>query len=233
MREHGGHPQVRHWLNQVADEIGEEADDDTLVLTLQRWIDEDRKTTALKALEGMIWEAGYRDADFYRPHLSRCGAAPARLARSGIPLYVLLRPAPAQKLFFAHSACRRPHRLDLRLVRYPDRRQAREQQLSQDRRRIGLPAPQILFLSDVAEELDAAGRAGMHTALLDRLPDHPTRAAAWKWASTSAWKRSTRSFSAEPPRRCPSTAPAPAPAHPHASAAPPSVCCSRCCQPSR
>ena len=32
----------------------------------------------------------------------------------------------------------------------------------------------ILFLSDVVEELDAAGRAGMHTALLDRLPDYPT-----------------------------------------------------------
>ena len=40
--------------------------------------------------------------------------------------------------------------------------------------RIGVPAPEILFLSDVIEELDAAKRAGMRTALLDRLEDYPT-----------------------------------------------------------
>ena len=64
VREHGGHPQVRHWLNQVADEIGEDVPDEVLITTLQTWIDEDRKHTALKALQGMIWEDGYRTADF-------------------------------------------------------------------------------------------------------------------------------------------------------------------------
>lgn len=64
VREHGNHPQVRHWLNQVADEIGEDVPDDVLITTLQTWIDEDRKHTALKALQGLIWGDGYKIADF-------------------------------------------------------------------------------------------------------------------------------------------------------------------------
>lgn len=174
VREHGGHPQVRHWLNQVADEIGEEASDDKLVLTLQQWIDEDRKTTALKALEGMIWEAGYRDADF----TAHIYPDAARLLRAwhdaGIPLYVYSSGSvPAQKLFFAHSDAGDLTGLisgwfDTQVG--PKRESNSYRKIAES---IGLPPPQILFLSDVVEELDAAGRAGMHTVLVDRLSDYP------------------------------------------------------------
>ena len=37
---------------------------------------------------------------------------------------------------------------------------------------IGLEAAQIVFLSDVVEELDAAREAGLHTVLVDRLEDY-------------------------------------------------------------
>ncbi|PTA83866.1 acireductone synthase, partial [Kosakonia sp. H7A] len=147
-REHGGHPQVRHWLNQVADEIGEEASDDKLVLTLQQWIDEDRKTTALKALEGMIWEAGYRDADF----TAHIYPDAARLLRAwhdaGIPLYVYSSGSvPAQKLFFAHSDAGDLTGLisgwfDTQVG--PKRESNSYRKIAES---IGLPAPQILFLS--------------------------------------------------------------------------------------
>jgi enolase-phosphatase E1 len=42
-------------------------DDAMIVETLQGWIEQDRKHTALKALQGMVWEAGYRDGDFTAP----------------------------------------------------------------------------------------------------------------------------------------------------------------------
>jgi enolase-phosphatase E1 len=38
---------------------------------------------------------------------------------------------------------------------------------------IGAPAGEILFLSDVVEELDAAREAGMRTQLIDRPQDYP------------------------------------------------------------
>ena len=49
VREHGNDPDVRRWLDQVAIENGGVCSDDMIVETLQGWIDEDRKHTALKA----------------------------------------------------------------------------------------------------------------------------------------------------------------------------------------
>ena len=76
-----------------------------IVEALQGWIDEDRKHTALKALQGMIWADGYRNADFTAPHLSRRRARAARAGTTpGMPLYVYSSGSvPAQKLFFGHS----------------------------------------------------------------------------------------------------------------------------------
>ena len=66
-------PEVRRWLDAVAAEHGAHLRRRVIVETLQGWIDQDRKHTALKALQGMIWEAGYRSARLHRAHLSGCG----------------------------------------------------------------------------------------------------------------------------------------------------------------
>ncbi|RZA26001.1 MAG: acireductone synthase, partial [Lysobacteraceae bacterium] len=63
----GDDPEVRRWLDAVAIEHGSICSDPVIVETLQGWIDQDRKHTALKALQGMIWEAGYRNAEFAAP----------------------------------------------------------------------------------------------------------------------------------------------------------------------
>ena len=63
----GKEPAVRRWLDAVAAENGGMCDDRMIVEVLQGWIDEDRKHTALKALQGMIWLDGYRNADFTAP----------------------------------------------------------------------------------------------------------------------------------------------------------------------
>lgn len=175
VREHGNHPQVRHWLNQVADEVGEDADDDTLVAALQRWIDEDRKNTALKALQGMIWEDGYRTADF-TAHIYPDAARRLReWHAAGIPIYVYSSGSvPAQKLFFAHSDA---GDLSGLVSDWFDTEIGGKRESNSYRRiaeKIGLPAGEVLFLSDVVEELDAATRAGMKTSLLDRVQDYPT-----------------------------------------------------------
>ena len=38
---------------------------------------------------------------------------------------------------------------------------------------VGMEPPELLFLSDVVEELDAARVAGMQTVLVDRREDYP------------------------------------------------------------
>ena len=52
VRDHRDDPEVRRWLDVVATEHGSICSDDVIVETLQGWIDQDRKHTALKALQG-------------------------------------------------------------------------------------------------------------------------------------------------------------------------------------
>src|ERR1700739_2770394 len=62
---HGDKPEVQHWLHEAAKETGiAEAPRQEVIELLLLWIDEDRKSTALKALEGMIWKEGYESGDF-------------------------------------------------------------------------------------------------------------------------------------------------------------------------
>ncbi|MBP3985120.1 acireductone synthase [Pseudoxanthomonas helianthi] len=174
VREHGHEAEVRRWLDQVAVENGGMCQDEMIVETLQGWIDEDRKHTALKALQGRIWEAGYRDADF-TAHIYP-DAAPALRGwhGSGLPLYVYSSGSvPAQKLFFGHSDA---GDLTALFSDWFDTEVGGKREAASYRRiaeAIGVPAGEILFLSDVVEELDAAREAGLQTVLIDRLQDYP------------------------------------------------------------
>lgn len=171
---HGKQEEVRHWLDAVAIEHGGICSDEVIVETLQGWIDQDRKHTALKALQGMIWEAGYRDAEFTAPLYADVAPALRQWHDSGLPLYVYSSGSvPAQKLFFGHSEAG-----DLTALfsgwfdtEVGGKRDAGSYQAIAGR--IGLDASQILFLSDVVEELDAARTAGMRTVLVDRREDYP------------------------------------------------------------
>lgn len=172
--EHGGEPEVRKWLDAVAVENGGMCQDEMIVETLQGWIDQDRKHTALKALQGMVWEAGYRDADF-TAHIYP-DAAPALRAwhAAGHPLYVYSSGSvPAQKLFFGHSDA---GDLTPLVSGWFDTEIGGKREAGSYRRiaeAIDVPASEILFLSDVVEELDAAREAGLRTVLLDRRQDYP------------------------------------------------------------
>ena len=175
VRARGHEPEVRRWLDAVAVEHGAVCSDDTVVEILQGWIDEDRKHTALKALQGMIWSDGYRSVDF-TAHIYPDASAQLRTWHdAGLPLAVYSSGSvPAQKLFFGHSDAGDLTGLfsgwfDTEVGHKRDADSYRE-----IARRLDRPAHDILFLSDVVEELDAARDAGLRTVLIDRLQDYPT-----------------------------------------------------------
>jgi enolase-phosphatase E1 len=174
VRERGQQPEVRHWLDQVALENGGLCQDPMIVETLQGWIDEDRKHTALKALQGMIWEAGYASADFTAPVYPDAVAALRRWHADGHALAVYSSGSvPAQKLLFAHTDA---GDLTGLFSGWFDttvggkREAASYARIASD---LGTPASEIVFLSDVVAELDAAREAGMRTVLVDRASDYP------------------------------------------------------------
>jgi enolase-phosphatase E1 len=170
----GDSPEVRRWLDAVAAENGGMCDDRMVVEVLQGWIDEDRKHTALKALQGMVWSDGYRNADFTAHIYPDAAPALRRWKDAGLPLYVYSSGSvPAQKLFFGHSDA---GDLTPLFSGWFDTEVGGKRTADSYRRiaeAIGQEPANILFLSDVVEELDAAREAGMQTALIDRREDYP------------------------------------------------------------
>lgn len=175
IRAHAQTPEVRRWLDAVAVEIAADAcDDGVIVETLQGWIDEDRKHTALKALQGMIWEAGYRDGDFTAPLYPDVLPALQAWHASGHRLAVYSSGSvPAQKLLFSHTETGDITPL---FSGFFDTEVGGKREAASYRtiaQRLGQPPEAILFLSDVVAELDAARDAGLRTVLLDRREDYP------------------------------------------------------------
>lgn len=170
----GREPAVRKWLDLVAAENGSMCNDAMIVEVLQGWIDQDRKHTALKALQGMVWADGYRNADF-TAHIYPDVAPALRAWRAaGVPLYVYSSGSvPAQRLFFGHSDA--GDLTGLFAGWFDTEIGGKREPGSYERiaEAIGAPASEILFLSDVVEELDAAREAGLATLLVDRRDDYP------------------------------------------------------------
>lgn len=175
VRRHGHEPDVRRWLDAVAIEIAASTcQDPVIVETLQGWIDEDRKHTALKALQGMVWEAGYRDRDFTAPLYPDVAPALRDWHAAGHPLAVYSSGSvPAQKLLFAHTDAGdlTPLFRGFFDTEVGGKREADSYRAIADR--LGASPGDILFLSDVVAELDAARDAGLRTVLLDRREDYP------------------------------------------------------------
>ena len=141
---------------------------------LQQWIVEDRKATPLKALQGMIWKAGY-ESGAYTAHLYPEVADCLRAWRAqGLPLYVYSSGSiAAQKLFFGYSDA---GDLTPLFSGYFDTTSGGKREVQSYRNiaaAIGEPANELLFLSDIVEELDAARDAGFQTILLDREQSAP------------------------------------------------------------
>ena len=174
VRERGHDPEVRRWLDQAAIENGAVCSDAVIVETLQGWIDQDRKHTALKALQGLIWREGYERGD-YRGHVYPDAAGSLRRWHAaGHHLAVFSSGSvAAQKLLFGHSEAGDLIPLFSAFfdTEVGHKRDADSYRLIADA--LARSPGDIVFLSDVVEELDAARDAGMRTVLLDRREDYP------------------------------------------------------------
>ena len=174
VRLHGDEPEVRRWLDTAAIDAGNVCQDPMLVEVLQGWIDEDRKHPALKALQGMIWADGYAESAF-AAHVYRDAVTALRHWREqNHPIYVYSSGSvTAQKLLFGHSAA--GNLLDI-FSGFFDTSVGGKREPQSYRNiiaELGCKPADVLFLSDVVEELDAAREAGMTTVLVDRRDDYP------------------------------------------------------------
>ncbi len=163
-------PEVVQALDNLKSERGQpEADTASLISVLHRFMDEDRKSTALKALQGMIWREGYLNGSFTGHLYPDVVPALKRWQQQGLALYVYSSGSvPAQKLLFGYSYAGDITGL---FSGYFDTRTGAKRETGsyqQIASQLGLEGQQLLFLSDIHQELDAAKQAGWHTLQLIR-----------------------------------------------------------------
>ena len=169
LADHGQEPEVAACLAEARRqaEPGEDA-----VTALRRWMAEDAKVTPLKTLQGLIWRQGYLDGRIEGhlwPDVAPCLRA---WARAGIGLHVYSSGSvAAQKLIFGHSAAGDLASLFTGFFDTTTGGKREAASYGAIARNLHLPPESILFLSDVAEELDAAATAGFQTCQLVREAD--------------------------------------------------------------
>jgi enolase-phosphatase E1 len=140
--------------------------------TLLGWMDKDVKATPLKALQGIIWRDGYASGalrgELY-PDVAACLHA---WHRAGIKLAVYSSGSvEAQQLLFRHSTSGDLAGL---FSAFFDTKIGAKREAASYRRiaeSLGLPPKDLLFLSDIEAELDAAASAGLQTCQLVRPQD--------------------------------------------------------------
>ncbi len=168
LRERAGEPEVAGALAEVArlapgrDALG----------VLLGWMDVDAKVGPLKALQGVAWRAGYESGALRGRVYPDVAPALRRWAAAGVSLWVYSSGSvAAQRLIFGHSDAGDLAGL---FSGFFDTGVGGKREAASYRAivgRIGVAAGEVLFLSDVAEELDAAAAAGVGVCQLVRPED--------------------------------------------------------------
>lgn len=170
VRENAERADVAEQLTAVRRDSGEpQADVERVIEILLGWIAEDRKATPLKALQGMVWEQGYQAGQLKGHVYLDAVEALKRWHQEGFKLFVYSSGSiQAQKLIFG---CSDVGDLSPLFSGYFDTTSGPKREAQSYERitqAIGVEASQILFLSDIVQELDAARAAGMATCGLAR-----------------------------------------------------------------
>jgi enolase-phosphatase E1 len=161
-----------HGDDPVMGEVARQAPNAPLLATLLGWMDRDEKITPLKTIQGMIWAQGYARGEIVADVYADVPPALRRWVKGGLRLYVYSSGSvAAQKQLFGHTP-----EGDLTgmfqgffdTTAGPKREAASYAGIC---RGANISGAEMLFLSDVEAELDAAAEAGLLTCQLVRPRD--------------------------------------------------------------
>lgn len=162
--------EVLHIINSIKKEyLTNEAELVDVIDIINFWIKEDKKISQLKELQGLIWVDGYDKGEFKGHIYSEVKTCFEIWKKCGKDLYIYSSGSVfAQKLLFSHTT---EGDLTPLLSGYFDTNigHKREERSYQNIiTELACEPGEILFLSDIEEELDAAKLAGMKTGHLNR-----------------------------------------------------------------
>jgi enolase-phosphatase E1 len=192
LRAHAGDPQVRSALRDLREEHGRDLAGGTSpppwpaghdlepALAYLAWLMQaDRKSTALKALQGLVWQEGFRRGELSGQVYPDVPPALARWRRQGRTACIYSSGSVlAQRLIFSRTDA---GDLTPLLDGYFDTTTGPKKEPDSYRRiaaEMGVAPAELLFVSDSGDEVDAALGAGLRAALCarDGGTPQPTRA---------------------------------------------------------
>jgi enolase-phosphatase E1 len=166
----GHQPQLNDIASDMAAIVGKpQLDSKEMIDLLLQWMDEDRKITPLKTVQGMIWKTGYQSGEL-QSHLYEDAARGLRKWHAdGLQLYVYSSGSvAAQKLLFAHTPYGDLMPLFAGYFDTTTGPKLESRSYQAIAVTLGLEPRAIVFLSDHAGEIQAANTAGLQTVLLAR-----------------------------------------------------------------
>ena len=168
-------------VDEIVESLHQELQDDpdtpaswtieAVVSRLLSFMDQDRKSRALKIVQGKIWEEGYRSGQLRGEVYADVPPALARWNAEGRAVGIFSSGSVlAQKLLFAHSSA--GDLTPLLRWHFDTAMGPKVEPRSYTRIAAAVDASpaKILFVSDVVKELEAARAAGMQTLLCVRSP---------------------------------------------------------------
>jgi enolase-phosphatase E1 len=143
-----------------------------VIQKLLQWSREDRKITPLKTLQGIIWDKGYQLGELKGHVYDDVAFNLEKWVLNGLNVGIYSSGSVnAQKLIFKYSVA---GDLTKWLSHYFDTnigQKRSEESYLKIASRIGLDPSDIVFLSDIQEEIDAASAAGLKTIHVLREPE--------------------------------------------------------------
>jgi len=161
--------------DEHVDDLGKGGNPPPLVADYVEWlIALDRKSTGLKSLQGKIWRKGYEEGSLKSQVFADVAPAFERWHARGLSINIFSSGSVlAQKLLFAHTEA---GDLTQFIDGYFDTNVGKKSEAESYRRiseQMKLPPQNILFISDVIAELNAAHDAGMKAWLSIRPGNTP------------------------------------------------------------
>lgn len=175
---HAADPDIRSLVERLRRERAADPDAPSPVAQYVEWaMDRDRKSTALKELQGIIWAGGYERGEIKGDVFPDVAPALARWRARGLDVAIFSSGSVlAQRLLFAHSNA---GNLTPLIRWYFDTTTGPKTSPESYRRiaeTIGISPGAVLFISDAIPELEAAFAAGMQTRLAVRPGNRETPA---------------------------------------------------------
>jgi enolase-phosphatase E1 len=140
-----------------------------MIDVLLQWMDEDRKVTPLKTLQGIVWKTGYESGELQSHVYEDAVSALRKWHADGLQLYIYSSGSiAAQKLLFAHTPYGDLSPLFAGYFDTTTGPKLESRSYEKIAESLHLPAGSVVFLSDHAGETHAAAAAGMQTIVVAR-----------------------------------------------------------------